>query len=78
MHNDGSNQDARFKWRLAYLMPVLYFLSVGPMCWIRNALPMRWYYRMDDLLGVLYSPLIFVCDYSERFDEWLDWYAELL
>jgi hypothetical protein len=65
---------------LSCLIPALYVLSVGPVCWSYHRIDLGTDFdqRVETALEVFYLPLIWLQSRSEWFREWLDWYADLL
>lgn len=78
MADDEQSQQPSRRWSAFVAAPVLYVLSVGPICWIGHALPDEWAWQIEVTLEKVYSPLIFAGGYSEWSQEVLDWYADLL
>ena len=75
---EESNQPRSRRWLLVVVLPVLYVLSVGPVCWIFHALPTALAERLHPISETIYAPLIEIGDNVPAVQEWLDRYAELL
>ena len=72
----GTRRSAAYWLSLCCLISILYVLSVGPVCWCWHRADYD--QRVEAAIVVFYRPLIWLQERFEWFNEWLDWYADLL
>lgn len=70
-----TRRTAAFWLTLSFLIPVMYVLSVGPVCWCHHRAGDD--ERVETALEVVYQPLICLGSRAEWFQSFLDWYADI-
>lgn len=79
-HDEPEKKSKR--WRLLVTLPLFYVLSAGPVIWVANCADRQfgqahgpWYWSV---IATVYSPLGWVSDRNESFDDLMTWYTQLL